>query len=472
MPEKVPKLREARTSEQILTAAAAYARYARDPGATGPYDTPGALDLAEWWGRESRPAGAAANNLLAETLREGRREWGMLRRPRVVLDDEPLCAVSPIADLTDTTGREHYTVFKASPLEFVHERWLEHGFRRRAVHPIVPLVDGWQRRSRDGLEFRPKQRASLPRLHRITAVEVASLPPLLSPFDVNDTAEVHLPVFTPTEGHGCPPWLLSLYDRAGGRVLHQGIGAPWDLRLLVGVFLHLHLHGRDGWTRIMAFPSRYVESWIHPDGWSNRRRDWWRFPEALGRLATLSQIHIPGHGRFGLVWASGIPATPSDATVEFHARVPPSAGPGARLSWYWLCRYGAESASLYRAYLAAVTHLDRCAVRGHPITAEIGAPVVGENGRPKRRRGGAQVRDWTVLVANPLARFVPTLDGADLAGMMGFDPTNRVMRFRARQAFQRLARDGVVELRETGPRHARRYQLFGPRSDSQSQCAE
>ena len=248
---------------------------------------------------------------------------------------------------------------------------------------------------------------------------------------------------------------------------HLGICASWSAFFCICTCM-IATDGCEPWLFLHA----YVESWIHPDGWSNRRRDWWRFPEALGRLATLSKIYIPGHGRFGLVLASGIPATPSDATVEFHARVPPSAGPGARLSWYWLCRYGAESAALYRAYVAAVTHLDRCAVRGHPITAEIGAPVLGEDGLSRRRKGGAQVRDQQVLVANPVARYVPTLDGADLAGMMGFDATNRVMRYRARQAFQRLASDGLLDLRETGPRHARRYQLFGPRSESESQCAE
>ena len=455
MSKHVPRLSEARTPGEILTASAAFARYERDGGSSATLDVPSDFDLAQWSLHESPSEGMEANRSLNAVLKGGSWEWGMLSPHQPIVDDMPLCAVSHLADLVSDDGTSEMVAIQALPFELVHANWCSHGKPSRPVHPVVPLVRAWQRRPRVGKDFRPRERASLARLHLITADQVQRLPNFdQSPQDGNQL-QPHLPGLSAVEGYACPSWLLSLYDRAGGRVLSQGKGAPWDLRLMIAALLHLHIDERDGFTRTRSFSAKYVESWLHPDGWRNRSRDWHLFPEALARIDSLSRLYIPGHGRFGLVWASGIPAFHMDRTVEFHLRIPGRAAAGARLSWPRLCRYGAESAVLYRAYLAAVAYLDRSSVDGHPITVEIGAPVLDAHGEPIRLQGkggkpGPMVRDHGSLSENPASRYVGVLDGYDLARMVGLDPSNRVYRFKARRAFERLNLDGVIDLRETG----------------------
>ena len=53
---------------------------------------------------------------------------------------------------------------------------------------------------------------------------------------------------------------------------------------------------------------------------------------------------------------------------------------------------------------------------------------------------------------NPTARFVPTLMASDFARMIGFDAEDRRHRSKAREAFERLAEDGVIDLLPEGRR--------------------
>ena len=145
--------------------------------------------------------------------------------------------------------------------------------------------------------------------------------------------------------------------------------------------------------------------------------------------------------------------------VEFTIRIPRNAARGARLDWRLLCHYGTKSAALYRAYLSASAHLDQAARGGHPVTPKIGAPVLDDKGEPRRRKGGGIVRSRHETVPNPSARYVPFLTDADLARMIGFDPDNRRRRHDAREAFERLSADGVLDLR----RARRGSQFFGRR---------
>ncbi|MCY4507431.1 MAG: hypothetical protein OXG35_10805, partial [Acidobacteria bacterium] len=205
--------------------------------------------------------------------------------------------------------------------------------------------------------FRPKCRGSLPRVDETTTTEATRLqhtspwlPGLEQVPQPSELEQLDLPGFqSPVEER--PSWLLWLYDnahkesdRSPGRV------APWDLRLFVGALLHLSIRSRDGLWRTLRFPTEEVIGWLHPGGWANRRRDWDSFPTALRRVNSLYlQTEI---GMVLAVVASVIPRQPTDPLVEFSVRLPKSSSGGVRIDWRRLTRYGATSATLYRAYLS------------------------------------------------------------------------------------------------------------------------
>ena len=305
--------------------------------------------------------------------------------------------------------------------------------------------------------FRPKTRASLPGLHRAAhdGPELPSFP--------SDTApkqpQYDLPGFAATVT-GCPSWLLWLYDQAGGAQIPQtGRVAPAPMRLFIGALLHLGIDERDGNWHTVNLETAEVISWLHPEGWANRRRDWDRFPAALHAMRQLAYLPIDGIGYLALLFPSIIPRRASDPAVQFTVRVPPAAARGARIDWPRLCRYGVESATVYRAYLAVAAYMDHTAHHGHPITADIGAPITGPHG-PRRRKDGRIVRSPTDRIKNKAARYITPLTEADLTTMIGFDPSDRDHRRKARNAFERLHEDGAIDLRRDGAE----WWLFGPRT--------
>ena len=340
----------------------------------------------------------------------------------------------------------------------------------RTPHPLAPIVRAYQTRPLPVEPFRPRPRASLPHLHRMTEDDTR-LPDLSTHEHLADS---HLPKFPGFEDEilHCPSWLLWMFDRAGGESLKAGRGAPWEMRLFIGALLHLEIVRRDGQWKTLKFPHLRqheadwpipdmpsIEAWLHPNGWTNRRRDWHRLPEALHRIhQALSYVPVPGYGSVMMLVPSVIPESPDDPMVEFTIRIPRSAAHGARIDWPRLQQYGTDSAALYRAYLAVTAHLDKSAVRGFPVTREIGAPLLNAKGQPVRRKGGAIVRSTDEAVANPLTRYVPILSDADIARMIGFDGDNRKHRFLARKALERLEADRVIEI----VRERRGLRILGP----------
>ena len=297
--------------------------------------------------------------------------------------------------------------------------------------------------------YRPTRRASLPRVQRrITQPKPESA----------RGAQFGLPGFAPESTKPDPFWLLLLYDKAGGDKLAAGHGAPWDLRLFVAALLHLRVDERDGQWRTLRFPVSEVIGWLHPKKWRNARRDWHRLPAALHRMNSLF-LPVSSVGWALIAIASLIPSRPSDPFVEFTLRLPRSAAHGARIDWPKLCKYGAESAALYRTYLSVSTALDSVARNGVPITRQIGAPILDASGRPVRRPGGAVRRRSDVLVPHPLARIAPEWSDRDAASFIGFDPDTRINRTRTRRAFERLKNDGVIDLE---PTRNGRFRIFGP----------
>ena len=316
--------------------------------------------------------------------------------------------------------------------------------------------------------FRPTKRASLPRLHRVTVDDAHVLPGSGAPATLPEfeavttqTPQRALPAFAVTAG--CPSWLLWAYDQASGDSLSQGRGAPWSLRLFIGAMLNLKVRDRDGQWHTMPIPTEEVEKWLHPNGWSNRRRDWYRLPEALDAMRELAYVPVQGLGSVLMLAPSVIPRQRADPVVEFTIRIPPAAANGARLDWPRLCGYGARSASLYRAYLSVAAALDHVAFKGAPITRQIGAPVVDDKGRPKRGKGGRLRRMQDVLVPHPNAAMAPTWTDHDAARFVGFDVKKRYNRMRARKALEQLAADGVIDLER---RSNGTFVLYGPDRDA------
>ena len=313
--------------------------------------------------------------------------------------------------------------------------------------------------------YRPVHRGSLPALERGAGPgEIRDLPNLRA-----DDAP-YLPGLDPMgSASGCPSWLLAAFDAGGGASLSQGRGASWVLRLWIAALLHVPIEKRNGQPVALTFPVRDVAAWLHPDGWRNRRRDWDRLPAAL---AGLGSLRVPievlataaGDREFRPVALVSCPALPSEwrggeALVVLDVRVPAAAAHGSRIDWRALCRYGSDSASAYRAFLAVSAVLHRTAYRGAPVTRQIGAPVLRSDGKPKRRKGGALVRDPGALVDHPHAGKAAAWSDHDAARFLGFDPTDKRRRHDARRAIERLAGDGVIDLQRDS---SGRFRLFGP----------
>ena len=357
----------------------------------------------------------------------------------------------------------------------LHQRWMEvRETDPKAQHPLATLIRAWLKKPKNVMPFVPTKRASLPHLDRGTELSEAAQLPGFPDSQAVPGEQFNLPGVESVV-NGCPSWMLTMFDRAGGESLSEGRGAPWPMRLFIGAILHLAVSHRNWHWRILRFPHLRihetdeqghplcgipsVESWLHPAGWSNYRRDWHKLPEALDAIRTqLSYIYRPGIGDVAMFFPSVIPRWKNDPMIEFSLRIPTAAAHGARIDWPRLCQYGTQSATLYRAYLSVSAFLDHSARKGNPITARIAAPILDGEGNRKRRKGGAIVRSTHDTEPNPAAQFVQSLTDADLAGMIGFNPGEKKHRYWTRRAFEILDSDGVIDLQREG----RSWRIFGP----------
>ena len=467
-----PTLSTARTSVEVCEAVARWCWWeAHDGAECPPTRVPTLADMAAWtaagapeaaraeaaerltalvppdW-QDARGKGAGAKigptHLLGEPAPAG--PW------HVVPDRVDLAEAARYMIVTGLTRPSMATV--GAPSLDLYGRLVADAHRRwtSGPHPLAPLVAAWQRRPSHRQARALVNRGSLPRLSRLGADD-ATLPDFpLQDAPAAPGGQLDLPGFGDAV-RGCASWLLWLFDQAGGESLASGRGAPWDLRLFVYALLHLDVADRDGEWHTIRLPTDTVTGWLHPNGWANERRDWDKLPEALRRMSReLSYVPVDGIGYVAMLFPSVIPAKRGDPLVEFTARVPRVAAHGDRLHWPHLLAYGADSARLFRAYLAVTAWLGRSAKRGHPITRQIAAPVHGPDGKPTRRRkGGAIIRSATERIDNPAARYVgPPLSETDLTRMIGFDPSNRKLRQYARAAFERMEADGVIEIERSG----------------------
>ena len=329
-------------------------------------------------------------------------------------------------------------------------------------HYVQMLIDLWQVTPKKIQPFTPVTKASLPRINRIDHEGTRELPTFDAlPNPKSDDGQLEL---LPLGGLGesAVSWLLRLYNEVGGSIMRKGKGAPYQLRLFIAALLHLHVGYRDGhiW-RVDVRTNRVIE-WLHPNGWSNKRRDWRRLPEALMAIRSrLNAVSIKGVGSVQLMTVAVIPEQPTDPWVRFALMVPMQAAKGVRIDWPRLCEYGTMNAPLYCAYLSASVAMDESARKGTLLTKDIHAPILDARGNPKRR-GGKIIRSANELVPNPSARFVHGYSKDDLTRMAGMDPKDHNHRFRAMDAFNRLHDDGVIDLQRDGSD----WRIFGPRGDA------
>lgn len=359
-------------------------------------------------------------------------------------------------------GRRGGLHYGCSALE-LHQVWEALPAQQQPPHPLAPLVEAWQARPTPTNPFCPVRRGNLPRLQKATDEDrylLEARQPLPSP--AGSQMMLDLPELTPT---GRTSWLLDLFDRAGGQIMRQGRGAPWDMRLFVGAVLYLSIDDRDGQWHSFRIPTAEVIGWLHPDGWKNRARDWDKFPQALFRMnKELGFVGIEGLGYVQIIGATVIPQTPDDPYVEFILRIPKTAANGARIDWPTLCKYGQHSAVLYRAYLTACDFMHLSAYQGQPITAEIGKPLSKPDGEPQRRKGGKVKRSTIERIANPSTRYVKGLTTGELTEMIGMDANDKRRRHDAINAFKRLDADGVIDLKQDG----KRWRIYGPQPGDSS----
>ena len=316
-------------------------------------------------------------------------------------------------------------------------------------HPVLAFVAGWQQRE---VVVKPTRGAGLPRFQRVSEAEALALPGFDAPMPGPIRGQQVLPGFDVTPVGGCPSWLLSLYDQAGGETERPGRGAPLDLRVFVGALLSVPETARDGRDVRIPITVGELAEWLYPNGWdrSNRRRGWESFRQSLRNLDRLRvPIEVGGHMvGVQVVNAFVIPRSwdRGRASVVLRVAIPSTAARGARVNWDQLRVYGAESAPLYRAYLSVCAVLDYSARNGHGITRQIGAPKVDQDGRALRGKRGRIIRSTTETIPNPAAKFVGKLTDDDVRRLVGLHAHHHENRRRAREALERLDGDGVIDL--------------------------
>ena len=357
----------------------------------------------------------------------------------------------------------------------VHRKLMALPRDSRPRHPLAPLLEFyWQERLprpagrfAEGTPFMPSQSGSLVQLSVLSDqhthlpgfpdASTAPAEPAGRPPRPKSTEEIVEP--------SCASWMLWLFDRAGGSSKSQSHGAPWDLRLWVYALLHLPIEKRDGQWHKLSFPLEEVIGWLHPNGWSNQRRDWQKLPDALNKMRSLAYVPIPMIGHVAILYPSVIPTSSHDPSIEFTIRVPRAAAHGDRIIWPWLIAYGAKSSVLFRAYLAVTAWMGRSAHHGYSVTRLVAAPLYGSDGKLRRGKDGKIVRSDNRRIPNQLTRYVSELTDRDLTRMIGFDPDNNDDRHKARRAFERLHADTVIDLQRIGAGRNTRFAIFGPSRD-------
>ena len=356
---------------------------------------------------------------------------------------------------------EYGTILLTMPCADAHAFWAQRG-DPNLVHPLAPLVEAAALVKREVAPYSPAAKGSIPRFSRVGDDIELEVFPVRHGGMVDQSPHRQLDMLPMPAGMVKTDlnWLVRLYQAVGGDVMRAGKGAPWPLHLFIGALINTEIDRRDDDFHFLTVSTEDVIQWLHPSGWENRRRDWAKLPAALKAIRNgLNAVSVPGVGSVQVMSVPVIPERPSDPFVQFMVRVPETAGHGIPINWPRLCEYRTRNAPIYCSYLSAMSALDASARRGIALTRTIGDVVLGDDGEPRRKRGGVVVRDHTKQVANPSAKYAKVFTTKDLALMAGMNPEDRKHRMRARHAFEVMADEGVIDLFDDDGK----WRIFGPR---------
>ena len=145
--------------------------------------------------------------------------------------------------------------------------------------------------------------------------------------------------------------LLDLVDAAGLPVMAEGRGAPLPLRLFVRALASVRPEHRRLVTARIAPTLRELRDGLFPNGWE-RRRDWPRLRDSLMNARDYA-IH-DGRGRWFPVALRSMPDDPAlDDVIVIDIAFPPGSHSGPPVALPDMDRLSVESASRWRAYIAA-----------------------------------------------------------------------------------------------------------------------
>lgn len=321
-------------------------------------------------------------------------------------------------------------------------------------HPLIPLLRAWYfERSIPATPFRPRVRASLPRLHgaamgreavgyHLSAPRPAGSGPSL-PFGGGSHPDVEVV-------DSCPSWLLELFASCRQtRVTSRGL--PWAFRVVVGALVHLRIVDRNGRSYDLATKLGEVVDWLGVKSggrWSNSARDYPRLVEALDDTQRY-RVCVGGRGPRWLVSTYELPPGDycSEASCTFKVVVPPGPPGGMRFDWRRFRKEAANSSIRARTLLSLTALVDGSAHRGQPITRLVRPPLISsKTGQPVRAPGGRVVRARE-LVPNRRASLAPFLPESHAAAFVGLASTYK-NKGAALKAIKSLGAgpDAVVEL--------------------------
>ncbi len=477
-------------------------------GRKGDPDVPTEPDLVTWLATCPARARAEADLQLSVLYGAGAR-WQAIR------DEPTLRAIQrrPADQAGARAEADDCSCVSGPDLPAVHTRW-RHAWDQ-PPHPAAPLIVAWQNRPRP-VERDSKQHPTagiLPRPLAGGAVRVTvgerrgpvddadRLPGVLGSGTLDDRER--LPSFAP--GAAARPIVrmptLELLHGAGVEAHRPGRGAPWDLRMFYEALIDVPREARDGGVarltytlsdlwRMLAAPTPAGPGLLKLTG-----ERWDRFAAALRRMRDYTVPADDGLSAWLPIAIRSYPVR-DGGVLRLDLSLPPGSDRGPRILRGWLRRYGADSYSAWRAWLAFAYLWDRSAVGGHwvratrPMAARDSAGrLVNATGAVIVDKRGEPVTKWTdrraVLLGpdgrpvraaaeadrepNPDAdRLHPWLSLPDLAAL-GYPPPDGPI---ARQsAWKRgknvlavlrgFAADGTVDLVERDGR----YQIRPPGKD-------
>ncbi len=335
------KLSEARTTDEILAAAANFAWYETHKAVCPPDRIPTEADLCAWFDPEHPAWTQRCNDTLTQ--------WAPVSFHGA--SAKRLCLVY--------YSGPAYRDVDISDLEELHSDWLAVPVDERQPHSLVGLVKAWQHRPSPVEPNRRRDRTMPARLGMVERAD-SRAGRLFTPAMHTTDGQLILPGFGTHVTMPTPALPLALYDLGiGDAVERRGHGAPLALRLWVESVLSVRMADRmRDRPVVMTVTLRDLLRRLYPSHRPSPARYWPRLMAAVEALEG-PQARIPWEdpvtGKGGLrrvVSVSNIPRGPGalDDEVRLIVDLPPGAQDGPIVSPS-LARWGVKAAAPYRALI-------------------------------------------------------------------------------------------------------------------------